>query len=174
MPADDDCPPEVRRLVSYSGEIAAALIPVVARASEAAARLPVTREHAERAAGSGWMLLELALVAAPGDGVWSVNVGVEGAAPAFVETHLSCANVIRDGQPHRYEIEIPLLLAGHVQLYFNGDGVSDPERLRLMPAAIRWPQGDLPPVALPKPQVHASGPNFLSLVYQGLSTLQLA
>src|SRR5690606_11483014 len=71
---------------------------------------------AAQAAGVSTLSLELVMSGAPGTGVWGVTVGFESDAPCFSERHLACFNIVRDGQPRAYQVDLPLTLGGTLHL----------------------------------------------------------
>jgi hypothetical protein len=161
------------RLLAYLAPKARAMEEMLDALHAAVAWIPAVRTQVARAAGAGWLTLELAMVAKPGPDQWSYSVGIESVAPGFSERHLGCGILIRDGQPHTYEIDIPLTLFGDIHVYMEGVGFPDAikDGLAIRPPRIRWPHGNLPDVELPGIAIEFKGKDCFGLVCRNVVTL---
>lgn len=89
--------------------------------------------------------LELVVAAAPGRETWLLVIGVQSHYPSYHESQIHAENLIRDGKPHTYRVELPLTLLGTISLRFSnlGSRAHDPAALHVYPATISAP--GLPP-----------------------------
>jgi len=133
---------DVMRLLRYAERAVRHGIEGIASWAE---RLPWTQVHH---AASRWsltspvMTIELVMAADPGEDCWSVSVDVESRYPFYHQAAVHVANLIRDGKPHAYLVELPLMVLGDIQLFFSGPTApsgSDPGPLRLYPATLAAP-----------------------------------
>ena len=130
---------------------------------------------AARAAGATHISLELIITGVPGPESWTFTVGMESTTPAFSERHVGTAYVIRDGEPHVYEFDLPVTLSGNVHVYAEGAGMRvQGGGLRVHKALLKWPHQNLAPVSLPPPVLEASSDISVSLVFRAASTLPRA
>jgi hypothetical protein len=137
------------RLLTYVGERVATFeqrLEVVGTAiAEGVARLA----GAARVAGCGRPTLEFTLSAPPGAEPWGFSVGIDSRRPAYSERQLGCSAIVRDGQPHRYEFDLPLTPSTDILVHVWGDGLQEQGRgLQVHRAAILWP-GNAAAVTLP-------------------------
>jgi hypothetical protein len=117
-----------------------------------------------RIADAGSLALELIVSAPPGSGIWGVNVGLDSHAPAFTEHQIGCFNIIRDGRPHAYQLDIPLMLAGDIHHQVFGPGVTAPDSGLKVAARLVWRNPDFAPVSLSPITVEGAGSGFVALV----------
>jgi hypothetical protein len=158
--------------LTYVDRRAAVLQDHLAELTTTAEEIAATGRNAARAGGATHLSLELILSGAPGAESWSFTVGMESTTPAFSERHVGTGYVIRDGQPHVYEFDLPVTLSGHVHIYAEGDGMRvQGGGLRVHKAVLKWPLEDLQPVTLPPPMLEASSDISVSLVFRVASTL---
>lgn len=159
-------------LLAYLDRRAPLLLERLADVSAMAGEMQATPRDAARAAGASHMVLDLVMSAVPGPEVWIFIAGMESAFPAFSERHVGTGYFIRDGEPHVYEIELPVALSGKIYLYVEGQGLrARGDGIRIHRAQIRWPHADIPPVTLPPPVLEEPTDNSSSLVFRAASTL---
>ena len=140
-----------------------------------AGEIAAAGDAAARAAGASHISLELIVTGVPGPESWTLTVGMESTTPAFSERHVGTAYVIRDGQPHVYEFDLPVTLSGNVHVYAEGAGIRlQGGGFRVHKALLKWPHQDLPAVTLPPPIAEASSDISVSLVFRVASTLPQA
>jgi hypothetical protein len=166
----------VAGLIAYSDFRVRNIEKIVTRLRPAADRIVSAHRSAALLAEAGPLTLELVVSGAPGPGIWSVNVGLESHVPAFTERHVGCFNIIRDGEPHAYQLDIPLMVAGDIHLYVAGAGVSSPESGFKVYAASRlvWQSANVEPIPLPPVKVEAVQADTVALVSQSVHLLPVA
>jgi hypothetical protein len=140
--------------------------------------IPAVQRDAARAAGARGLTLDFTIAAPPGKETWGFNVGIESQSPAYTERHVGCGTLMRDGHPHAFEIDIPLMIAGDIHVRFYGAGLlAAGEGLRVYPTRVRWSHGNLPDLTLPTLSVesanHGAGEDSIALVYRDVRTLPL-
>jgi len=125
-----------------------------------------SRRRAALASGASHVTLNLGVSAAPGSEQWSMTIGLESTTPAFSERHVGTVNLIRDGERHPYEFDLPIILAGTVHIYMHGAGLSaGPGGVWLRAASLQWPvESARSPVLLPQPRLEAVSKDSAAVV----------
>jgi len=161
---------------AYSDFRAREIEKALTRLRPAADRLVAAHRGAERLADAGSLTLELVISAPSGPALWWVNVGLESYVPAFSETHIGCFNIIRDGEPHIYKLDIPLMLAGDIRVHVHGGGLSVEGSAMKVYSSSRlvWRNGDLAPVSLPPITVEGVAPECVALVCRSVHVIPVA
>jgi hypothetical protein len=140
--------------------------------------IPAVRRDAARAAGAHGLTLDFTIAAPPGRETWGFNVGIESQSPAYTERHIGCGTLVRDGHPHAFAIDIPLMIAGDIHVRFYGAGLlMAGEGLRVYPTKVRWSHANLPDLTLPRLSVErtdrGTGEDSIALVYRDVRPFPL-
>jgi hypothetical protein len=93
--------------------------------------------------------MELVFASNSGAEIRPFSIAVESRYPFYSEGSLHCGNLIGDGRPHAYQVELPFSLLFDLHVFFSGIEVDDSHRpygLRIYPATLTVP--GLPPKTL--------------------------
>jgi lysophospholipase L1-like esterase len=159
-------------LLTYSSRRTPALNAKLGALQALAGELDAAGRGAARAAGAPFAALDLVMSAAPGPESWTFTVGMETSTPAFSERHVGTGYFIRDGEPHVYELDLPVALSGHIHVYIQGEGLKTQSgSIRVRKAVVRWPLEGIEPVTLPQPVLESSTEISAAIVFRAGSTL---
>jgi hypothetical protein len=174
LPVDQD----IARLVARVHGMAEPIEEQIQRMQPLIDAIPAVRQDAARAAGARGLTLDFTIAAPPGKETWGFNVGIESQSPAYTERHVGCGTLIRDGHPHAFAIDIPLMIAGDIHVRFYGAGLlMAGEGLRVYPTKVRWSHANLPDLTLPRLSVErtdrGAGEDSIALVYRDVRPFPL-
>jgi hypothetical protein len=119
------------------------------------------------------MKLELMVAADPGPETWPLSIAVESLYPFYQEVFLHSDNLIRDGNPHAYVVELPISLLGDIYLHFAHipvDQAEAPGPLRVFPATLT--AAGLPPRVMPRLQFVNRTANGATFAYRSVLLLE--
>jgi hypothetical protein len=162
-------------LIAFVDVRAREIVEVADRLVSAVNRVSSLQRGAGDLAGTAALVLELVVSAPSGSGQWTVNIGVEAYAPAFTEWRVGCFNIIRDGQPHVYRLDIPVMLVGDIHMQVIGQGLSQPDHgLKIFGSSRLGRHNDETGVPLPPVRVESAASDTIALVSRTAQSLPFA